>query len=425
MSAFTQQIQNNRRHLKALFYLRCVAIVGQSSAVLLVHYGLQMPLPLLSLFMVISFLGVSNGYIAYQLHRQSQPVVTAETLAAQLTVDLMALALLCYFTGGVTNPFVSLFLLPLAIAAAVLPMGYTFGLLMLTIFLYASLMADYVALPIIPERWNSYFLLHNVALWLNFAISGSLITGFIAYLAHQLSLTQTQLKQQQQNQAQQEQILALGTLAAGTAHELGTPLSTIAILAHDLQSQVSANLREDMDLLCQQVNQCKHILKAMVKKVESAQNQELSLISVQQLKVNVLEKFQLLRPLIVVKAANILHEEVYLASDETLEQAILNLLNNAADASPDEVEISIYTQEHKIILDIADRGVGLPPEMLNQLGQHSLSTKGQQGMGIGLLLANATLARLGGEISFVARRGGGVVARVILPIHSTEGVISN
>ena len=267
MSAFTQQIQNNRRYLNALFYLRCVAIVGQSSAVLLVHYGLQMPLPLLSLFMVISFLGVSNGYIAYQLHRQSQPVVTAETLAAQLTVDLMALALLCYFTGGVTNPFVSLFLLPLAIAAAVLPMGYTFGLLMLTIFLYASLMADYVALPIIPERWNSYFLLHNVALWLNFAISGSLITGFIAYLAHQLSLTQTQLKQQQQNQAQQEQILALGTLAAGTAHELGTPLSTIAILAHDLQSQVSANLREDMDLLCQQVNQCKHILKAMVKKI--------------------------------------------------------------------------------------------------------------------------------------------------------------
>ena len=71
MSAFTQQIQNNRRYLNALFYLRCVAIVGQSSAVLLVHYGLQMPLPLLSLFMVISFLGVSNGYIAYQLHRQS------------------------------------------------------------------------------------------------------------------------------------------------------------------------------------------------------------------------------------------------------------------------------------------------------------------------------------------------------------------
>ena len=375
--------------------------------------------------MVISFLGVSNGYIAYQLHRQSQPVITAETLAAQLTVDLMALALLCYFTGGVTNPFVSLFLLPLAIAAAVLPMGYTFGLLMLTIFLYASLMADYVALPIIPERWNSYFLLHNVALWLNFAISGSLITGFIAYLAHQLSLTQTQLKQQQQNQAQQEQILALGTLAAGTAHELGTPLSTIAILAHDLQSQVSAELREDMDLLCQQVNQCKHILKTMVKKVESAQNQELSLISAQQLKINVLEKFQLLRPLIVVKASNTLDGEVYLASDETLEQAILNLLNNAADASPDDVEISIYSQDHKIILDIADRGVGLPPEMLNELGQHSLSTKGEQGMGIGLLLANATLARLGGEISFVARHGGGVVARVILPMHSTESLVKN
>lgn len=423
MSVFTQQIQNNIRLLNALFYLRCIAIIGQSSAVLLVHYGLQMPLPLLALFIVIGFLVLSNGYIAYQLKVQSQPVITTETLAIQLTVDLMALAFLCYFTGGVNNPFISLFLLPLAIAAAVLPMGYTIGLLVLTIFLYASLMVDYVALPAIPARWNGYFLLHNVALWLNFAISGSLITGFIAYLAYQLNLTQTQLKQQQQSHSQQEQILALGTLAAGTAHELGTPLSTIAILAHDLQTQVSADLREDMDLLCQQVNQCKHILKTMVKKVESAQNQELSLISAQQLKINVLEKFQLLRPLIVVKASNTLDEEVYLASDETLEQAILNLLNNAADASPDDVEISIYSQDHKIILDIADRGVGLPPEMLNELGQHSLSTKGEQGMGIGLLLANATLARLGGEISFVARHGGGVVARVILPTHSTESLV--
>jgi two-component system sensor histidine kinase RegB len=202
-------------------------------------------------------------------------------------------------------------------------------------------------------------------------------------------------------------------------------LSTIAILAHDLQGQVSADLREDMDLLCQQVNQCKHILKTMVKKVESAQNQELSLVLAQQLKTNVLEKFQLLRPLIVVNISHNLLEDTYLASDETLEQAILNLLNNAADASPDEVEISIYTQEHKIILDIADRGVGLPPEMLNQLGQYSLSTKGEQGMGIGLLLANATLTRLGGEIRFIARCGGGVIARVILPIHSTESFISN
>ena len=79
MSVFTQQIQNNIRHLNALFYLRCIAIIGQSSAVLLVHFGLQMPLPLLALFIVIGFLVLSNGYIVYQLKVQSQPI-TAETL---------------------------------------------------------------------------------------------------------------------------------------------------------------------------------------------------------------------------------------------------------------------------------------------------------------------------------------------------------
>lgn len=408
---------SNKRHLQALFYLRCVALVGQSAAILLTHYVLQMPLPLLPLFISLSILACSNTHIAYVLRRQQ--AISTDMIATQLSIDLIALAVLCYFTGGVTNPFISLFLLPLAIAAAVLPLGYAVGLVVLTLFLYASLLLDYVSLPIVPPRWNLSFNINHVALWLNFAIGGTLITGFIAYLAHQLRHTKIQLQQQQQSLVRQEQILALGTLAAGTAHELGTPLSTIAVLAHDLQSQVSDELREDMNLLCQQVNCCKQLLKAMVQKVELAQNQQLSLISAQQLLNSVLDKFLLLRPSIMVaNYTQAVDEQVVLASDATLEQALINLLNNAADASAEHVSITLNQSPYGVQIDIADRGIGLPPEMLNMLGQHSLSTKGEQGLGIGLLLANATLSRLGGEISFISRDGGGVIARVLLPVYS-------
>ncbi|MCB1657854.1 MAG: HAMP domain-containing histidine kinase, partial [Pseudomonadales bacterium] len=231
---------------------------------------------------------------------------------------------------------------------------------------------------------------------------------------------QSQLEQQQQSIARQEQVLALGTMAAGTAHELGTPLSTIAVLAHDLQNQVSQDLRPDMDLLCQQVNRCKQILKEMVQKVEQAQSQQLSLMTPQALITQVLDKFLLLRPSItVIHNIEQSDSQFYLASDATLEQAIINLLNNAADASPHHVSITLTQSTHKIQIDIADRGIGLPPEMMALVGQKSLSTKGEQGMGIGLLLANATLARLGGEIHFVNRVGGGVTASVLLPVHSS------
>ena len=139
--------------------------------------------------------------------------------AAALSTSTLALALLLYFTGGVANPFVSLFLLPLAIAAVILPVGYSVILLTLSLFLFASLMADSVPLP--PSPPKNGISPHTLALWLNFVISSSLLTGFIAYLANRLRSAEQQLQQQHELRERQEQILALGTLAAGKKYEAG------------------------------------------------------------------------------------------------------------------------------------------------------------------------------------------------------------
>lgn len=409
--------------LQALLYLRCVAIIGQSAAILLTHFVLSMPLPLVPLFAIIAVLVGSNSYLAYRVYYHPQSVPSDDSVAIQLTVDIMALAALLYFTGGVNNPFVSLLLLPLALAAVMLPLGYLVGLVVLSVFLYASLMVNFVPLPTMPVQWQQTISLHTLAMWLNFVVSACLITGFIAYLAQKNRDTERAIANFEEIQLRQEQILALGTLAAGTAHELATPLATISVLAHDLRPQVSTHLYEDMDLLCQQIQQCKQLLNNMVQRVELAQIQEFSLLSVQQLVAKVLDKFQLLRPMIKVQyIAQPLYSHIFLACDATLEQALINLLNNAADASSAHVEIQLHQHSQQVMIDVCDKGLGLANDILNMIGQDKISTKGEQGMGIGLFLANASLERLGGEINFLARDGGGVIARVILPIHHIQHI---
>ncbi len=412
-------IKSTTTSLQTLFWLRCLAIVGQSLTIVGVHWLLNMPLPLLPMLLTVVFLVIVNIYTARRLRQAQQGRVISEGfLAAQLSVDIMALAILLYCSGGAFNPFVSLFLLPLAIAAAILPLGYTVSLVILTIFLYASLMTDSIPLPPVPVGFEGVVSLHIFGMWINFVLSACLIAGFITYLSNKVRATDHQLARTRESNLRQEQVLALGTLAAGTAHELGTPLSTIAILAAELEAQAPEALREDLLLLSQQVSQCKQILSTMLQKVELAKTQELTLISAGQLLENVLEKFQILRPSIIVKAPVFARQGLSLvACDTTLEQALLNLLNNAADASSGSVEISLSNNNHKVIIDILDRGLGFPEEVLAQMGEEFITTKGEQGMGIGLFLANATLERLGGDIAFLARDGGGAIARVMLPIH--------
>lgn len=412
--------------LQTLCWLRALAIVGQSLTIVTVHALFKMPLPLLPMLSTISLLLIFNVYSARCLQQSKRGrAISDDFLAVQLTVDVMALAILLYCSGGAFNPFVSLFLLPLAIASAILPLGYTVSLAILTIFLYASLMRDSLPLPPAPNGLEDIISLHVFGMWINFVISACLMSGFISYLSSRVRAVDHQLARTRESNLRQEQVLAVGTLAAGTAHELGTPLATIAILAAELENSLSPDAtddtREDLALLTQQVTQCKRILSTMLQKVESAKTQELTIISASQLLTNVVENFQILRPAIHVKIPIFIHSSpLLIACDATLEQALINLLNNAADASSSGVEISLSHYNHNVIIDISDKGLGFPEEMLAQIGQEFMSTKGEQGMGIGLFLANATLERLGGDIAFLAREGGGTIARVLLPTHQYQ-----
>ena len=215
-----------------------------------------------------------------------------------------------------------------------------------------------------------------------------------------------------------ERIVALGTLAAGAAHELGTPLATMAVVTTELQQEYAVNpaLVEDMTLLRQQVDNCKHILSSLLAAAGQGRAEDAEAQPLDRYFAALLEKWLLVRPGVTVDAQweGALPAPSIIA-DQTLTQALINLLNNAADASPQQVEIFGRWRENEAELEIRDRGTGLAPEVQQRAGQPFFTTKGH-GFGIGLFLANATIERFGGKVALLNREGGGAITRVTLPL---------
>ncbi|MFP5350829.1 MAG: sensor histidine kinase, partial [Gammaproteobacteria bacterium] len=215
-------------NLKRLVLLRAIVLAAQLGAVWLAydHGGLR--LPLVPLALVFSISAVVNGITWLRL-RWRQPVSDVE-LFVHLVFDVAMLTLALYYTGGSTNPFAPLFLLPLTLTAAALPGAYTWAMLGLTGACYSLLLFYYVPLPGQHAAHAADFRLHVIGMWLGFLVGAALIAYFAVYMARTLRERDQLHAQMRERELKHQRVLALGTLAAGAAHELGTPLSTMAVL---------------------------------------------------------------------------------------------------------------------------------------------------------------------------------------------------
>jgi two-component system sensor histidine kinase RegB len=215
-----------------------------------------------------------------------------------------------------------------------------------------------------------------------------------------------------------ELMVTLGTFAAGAAHDLGTPLSTIAVIVGELERDfgVDQTLGPDLGVLRKQVEQCKRILTDLVGRTGSARAEGARPRLLDALVEEAVDRWKLLRPesrLSVSFAGT--GQMPRLVVEETVTQALVNLLNNAADASPDDIELACAWSAESVILDIRDRGAGVTSEAMNFAGRVAYSDKQGRGLGLGLLLANATIERIGGSITLANRNGGGGRTQVTLP----------
>jgi len=385
------------------------------AALIVLMAFVDLDLPRVPLAAIVGALAILTFASWLRTTRAARPIRDADVMA-QLIVDVVALTGLFYFTGGWTNPLVSLYLVPIAAGAAMLPSALAWIVALASMVGYALIAVVYVPLPHVHggEAPTATFATHLLGMWLTFIVAAGLIAYLGITMATSLRARAAALAHAREEILRNEQIIGVATLAAGTAHELSTPLNTIAVIASELRGATTVDPR-DVDVLLSQIDICKGILRRL--RDEAAPPAAADVQSIGAFVDGVAEQFQLLRP----SAAVEFHRsgcdpQPLIRAEPTLKQAILNLLNNAADASPRSVDVAAKWTTDRLVLDILDRGAGFAPLHGIEEPFAAAADESAEGMGMGLILANATIERLGGAVHIADRSGGGAWVQVTLPL---------
>ena len=362
-----------------------------------------------------------------QVRLKSSLPLTAKEWVLQLSVDILGLSLFLFFFGGSTNPLVTYLLLPVVIASALLPALHLWLVTLFAIIAYTFLMFYYR--PIVDsigshghgmhETGDNSLLIgsHLQGMWLTFVVTALLINTFVMKMARAIRQQKEVIAANRERQLRDEQILAVATHAAGTAHALGTPLTTMTLLIDEMKASGLADNRlgEDLEVLSSQVDTCKTRLRELVEHCSKASAYRPVVTGADVFLRQLVDQWQLLRP--QVKPALSLPDgkAVQVLTDPSLAQAMINLLDNAADASPGSVEIDLQWNSETVLLQIMDRGGGITLAEAEAMGTLFFSTK-KEGLGLGLSLSQATIERLNGKVRLYNREGGGTITEVELPI---------
>jgi len=396
-------------------------LLALGTAIVLSLETLELALNYSLLVSVLGLLTLVN--ILTWLRLQGHWPVTELEIFAQLLIDVAGLSLLMYFSGGASNPFIFYYLVPVCISAATLPLGYTWLITGLSLTLYTLQLSYYVPLPLLAPDAHTHgdkSNLHVIGMWCNFAISAILITYFVAKMARDLRHQESLLNAAKEDALRDEQVMAVATLAAGTAHELGTPLATMMVLIEEMQQDYAHDpkLQQDLDLLATQSLACRKTLQQLVLKAERDHGAK-NVVNLHEFLDQLVERWLVIRPDAVV--AIDLHPNLQITSalDQGVEQSILNLLNNAADANPVGVEIHAQIKKDSLFVCILDKGPGISEDIAKEIGKPFISTK-RKGLGLGLFLSNATMSRAGGTVNLYNQASGGTLTEVTLPLSRVE-----
>lgn len=406
------------KNLLRLFLLRNIAIVVQCLTFAIVYWTIDIVIPWAQMITVVVVLALLNLLTWLRLHKK-WPISHLEFFV-QLLIDVFALSALLYFSGGSTNPFISLYLLPLTIAAATLPWRYTWIMAVITIACYTLLLFNYVPLPHDHSNHLLEFALHVSGMWLAFVLSTVIIAWFVVKMSASIRERDKDLAEAREHALRNEQIIALGTLAAGAAHELGTPLSTMAVVTGELQQEYTQDteFQNNVRILRDQIAHCKQTLTQLLAKAGQNRTEQGSELPVDEFLRQILDKWKLIRPSVKFTYQATGSQPIpKIMDNQLLSQSLLNLLNNAADASSELVAIRSDWDDSVLNLEIIDDGKGLSAEALQRAGEAFFSSKAPgQGFGIGLFLANANIERFGGSVRLFNLENGGACTQVVLPM---------
>jgi two-component system sensor histidine kinase RegB len=403
--------------LRLLMALRAIAVAGQVAAIAAAA-ALGVALPVAAMATVIALLVVLEA-VAWLRVKAPRPVTRAE-IGVHLLLDLAAFTALIILSGGVANPFSLFFVLHVVLFALLLsPLPATAGLAAV-LLVYSLLTSAGLSLrmesgqPLAPAlhvlgQWLSLVLTAVVAAWF--------VTRNVALLRehHRLLLAAAQKAQND------DAILRVGALAAGAAHELSSPLSVMSVVAGEIQREAqSPSLRRDAGILATQIEACRRTLTNLLTaaghtRAEGGGRQRLDAFL-----ATVVDRFRLMRPdasVVIEEMPRARAPDVY--ADSALQQAILVLLDNAADVSPDHVRLSASWDSDTVRITVDDRGEGIAAADLDALGRVFFTTKPPgEGTGLGLVLAADAVHALDGTLSWKPRADGGTAAQMMLPLRA-------
>lgn len=435
---------STRDNLEWLFILRNLMLGAEALIIFLAIDGLGLTLPQQQLWLVICSGAAVNTYTWVRL--QTDELVTELEIFSQLIVDVMSIAALLYLTGGASNPIIWVFLLPLIITGIMLPQSYAWYMVILTCSAYTILVAHNVPLPAIephmsdptmisPESKHQlhlmsdrhYFNLHIFGMWFGFVFSAGLVAYFVVELSKSLRDRERHLAEARESALRDERVISLGTLAASAAHDMGTPLGTMAILIHELQQDFPEHrypdLQEKLLIMEQQIARCKAALSMMSASSGEMRAESGCPMNLVEYIDEVLMQWRTHKP--AAKLSLIVNPSIYIKSEiiaeRTLTHSIINILNNAAEVTPPEKGLELHAQwdGHFLVLKVRDFGPGLPPALLNFAGKEPVVSN-KQGLGVGLFLAYTTINRLGGKIAFYNKDTGGACVEIVLPLINIE-----
>lgn len=411
--------------MQLLIQLRWLAVVGQVVTISLVHWGLDIHLPLHEMFAILLGLVIINLGCMWWLHWREHDIASTDLFIA-LLADVSALSMLLYLSGGANNPFITLFLLQITLGAVLLKPFYAWAIVVVTACCAVALAFFYQPLQIMTNKGGAMHSLYLIGLLISFGLNAILLVAFINRIMANLQLRDARLADLRQRAAEEEHIVRMGLLASGAAHELGTPLSTLAVILGDWQRmpQIAreSDLMDDLHEMEHQVQRCKSIVTGVLMSAGETRGDAPETTTLVTFMERVVAQWRSHR-----QPANFVYREqlpndVPIISDTALQQMIFNVLDNALEASPGFVQLFVDCDSGdnpQLQLVVSDSGPGFRADILAQLGKPYQSSKGRPGGGLGLFLVMNVARSLGGHIQARNREqhlGGGAEVRISLPL---------
>jgi len=414
--------ERNWVNIQWLARLRWAQIAGQSLTVLVGQFLLDGKLPITSLLAVISIglvsnLGVELYFFGDRSREGGERTQSREVhewhIAVLMMLDVAILTGLLFLSGGPHNPFGILYVVQIALATVLLHARWPWILTGLSFIGFGILLVTHRPLEI-PEDNRA------VGVWVALGVASAFVVHFLLRITASLAEREAELTEARGLAARQERLASLATMAAGAAHELSTPLGTVALAAKELERALTKidnpDLAADARLIREQVGRCRAILEQMQQGAGTV-GENVEACTVAEL---------LDETMVGIRSSPTVHRDVPtdLASaslrlpPRAVSQALRSLVTNAQDASPAGATVVVSARQHDSTLSITirDRGPGIPADVLARIGEPFFTTKAPgRGMGLGLFLARAVIEGVGGTLEITSTAGQGTEVSVRLP----------